>query len=147
MEHYILMSFISRWKSMSNVLVKAGIRQRQGILLACESEQITFFFFFFLFFFFCVAVIVTTHTYCSGVMCCASAAFCSQSYVKETLTDSKTKHSWEYQEIIFCETRFSYSKLAFLTRNSLFLLKTHYSKSRNSPFLLGRTPSHIGWIK
>ena len=40
------------------------------------------------------------------------------------------------------ETHFSYSKLAFLTRNSLFLLETHFSYSklafltRNSLFLL-----------
>ena len=44
--------------------------------------------------------------------------------------------------LFLLETRFSYSKLAFLTRNSLFLLETHFSYSkltfltRNSLFLL-----------
>ena len=44
--------------------------------------------------------------------------------------------------LFLLETHFSYSKLAFLTRNSLFLLETHFSYSklafptRNSLFLL-----------
>ena len=48
------------------------------------------------------------------------------------------------------ETHFSYSKLAFLTRNSLFLLETHFSYSklafltRNSLFLL---ETHFSYSK
>ena len=52
--------------------------------------------------------------------------------------------------LFLLETRFSYSKLAFLTRNSLFLLETHFSYSklafltRNSLFLL---ETHFSYSK
>ena len=52
--------------------------------------------------------------------------------------------------LFLLETHFSYSKLAFLTRNSLFLLETHFSYSklafltRNSLFLL---ETHFSYSK
>ena len=52
--------------------------------------------------------------------------------------------------LFLLETRFSYSKLTFLTRNLLFLLKTHFSNSkltfltRNSLFLL---ETHFSYSK
>ena len=53
-----------------------------------------------------------------------------------------TRVSWQFIFSFLLETHFSYSKLTFLTRNSLFLLETHFSYSkltfltRNSLFLL-----------
>ena len=52
--------------------------------------------------------------------------------------------------LFLLDTHFSYSKLAFLTRNSLFLLETHFSYSkltfltRNSLFLL---ETHFSYSK
>ena len=52
--------------------------------------------------------------------------------------------------LFLLETHFSYSKLAFLTRNSLYLLETHFSYSklafltRNSLFLL---ETHFSYSK
>ena len=58
--------------------------------------------------------------------------------------------SWQFLFVksFLLETHFSYSKLTFLTRNSLFLLETHFSYSkltfltRNSLFLLETRFSH-----
>ena len=63
-----------------------------------------------------------------------------------------TRVSWQFLFVksFFLATHFSYSKLTFLTRNSLFLLKTHFSYSklafltRNSLFLL---ETHFSYSK
>ena len=55
-----------------------------------------------------------------------------------------TRVSWPFLFVksFFLATHFSYSKLTFLTRNSLFLLKTHFSYSKLA-FLLETRFSYL----
>ena len=57
MKHSSLMRFISQWKMMSNVPVKAGTRQRQRILLVNIRQWCSLF----------TDIIMMSHTYCLDI--------------------------------------------------------------------------------